>query len=92
MVDNRFCGYGVDVNHGDGSSTRYCHFDAPSSFSGTHVRAGDLVGHVGRRGEGVTGFHVHITHTLSDGTKVEYFSALPASGRPTAEQLNENGC
>lgn len=94
MVDNEYCGHGVDIHHDDGSSTRYCHFDTPSSLSGhdNRVTAGALVGHVGENGRGVTGFHVHITHTLADGTRVEYFSALPASGQPTAEQLNENGC
>lgn len=94
MVDNKHCGHGVDIHHSDDSETRYCHFNTPSSFPGhdNRVRAGALVGHVGNRGEGVTGFHVHITHTLADGSKIEYFSALPADGQPTAEQLNENGC
>ncbi len=94
LVYNEYCGHGVNVHHDDGSSTRYCHFDTPSSFPGhdNRIRAGALVGHVGRLGRGVTGFHVHITHTQADDTKIEYFSALPDSGQPTAEQLNENGC
>ena len=57
-----------------------------------HVSAGDLVGHVGRSGT-ASGDHLHLTYTLADGdTKIEYFSALPVGGRPTAEQLNEDGC
>ncbi len=93
LVSNPYCGNGVDLHHSDGTETRYCHFNAPSSLPGhdNRVRAGSLIGNVGRSGR-ATGFHVHVTHTLASGTKIEYFSALPASGRPTAEQLDENGC
>ncbi len=93
VVSGTACGHGVEIQHGDGSTSRYCHFNSPSpSTMPEHVSAGDLVGHVGRSGT-ASGDHLHLTYTLADGdTKIEYFSALPVGGRPTAEQLNEDGC
>ena len=93
VVSGTACGHGVEIQHSDGSTSRYCHFNSPSpSTMPEHVSAGDLVGHVGRSGT-ASGDHLHLTYTLADGdTKIEYFSALPVGGRPTAEQLNEDGC
>ena len=93
VVSGTACGHGVEIQHSDGSTSRYCHFNSPSpSTMPSRVSAGDLVGHVGRSGT-ASGDHLHLTYTLADGnTKIEYFSALPVGGRPTAEQLNEDGC
>ncbi len=93
VVSGTACGHGVEIQHSDGSTSRYCHFNSPSpSTMPEHVSAGDLVGHVGQSGT-ASGDHLHLTYTLADGdTKIEYFSALPVGGRPTAEQLNEDGC
>jgi len=94
LVDNAYCGNGVDIHHDDDTETRYCHFNAPSSLPGhdNRIPAGTLIGHVGQTGR-ASGDHVHVTYTLADGeTKIEYFSALPPGARPTTDQLDENGC
>ena len=55
------CGYGywVEIDHGNGYTTRYAHFSAwPAVRPGQWVNAGDLLGYNGRTGY-ATGYHVH---------------------------------
>ena len=72
-VENRECGNGVVIDHGDGWSTQYCHLKRGS----VTVRKGDLVqqnsvlGQVGLSGR--TAFpHVHLT-VRKDGKVVDPF-------------------
>jgi murein DD-endopeptidase MepM/ murein hydrolase activator NlpD len=48
----------VVVDHGDGTSTGYAHLSSRSVSAGTRVRAGQVIGRVGRTGL-ATGCHVH---------------------------------
>ena len=53
-------GYGnmVEVDHGNGLSTRYGHMSRFSSGVGQHVKPGDVLGKVGSTGRS-TGPHLH---------------------------------
>lgn len=53
-------GYGkmIEINHGDGVTTRYGHHDALRAASGDIVRKGQIIGEMGSSGRS-TGPHVH---------------------------------
>lgn len=53
-------GYGlmVEIDHGRGWTTRYAHLSGVDVKEGDQVRAGDLVGKMGRTGR-ATGTHLH---------------------------------
>jgi murein DD-endopeptidase MepM/ murein hydrolase activator NlpD len=57
-----YSGYGnmVDIQHADGVVTRYAHMSAfaPNEGYGTPVKAGQIIGLVGRTGD-ATGNHIH---------------------------------
>ena len=63
-------GYGnmVEIDHGDGLTTRYAHLASISVSVHQRVRSGDLVGHVGMTGR-TTGPHLHY-ETRVDGEPV----------------------
>jgi murein DD-endopeptidase MepM/ murein hydrolase activator NlpD len=73
-VDNRECGNGLVVDHGQGWETQYCHM-AKGSLSarpGDDVKAGDALGRVGL--SGMTEFpHLHFT-LRKDGKVVDPFA------------------
>ena len=64
-------GYGqrVVVEHDAGEATLYGHLSAYDVVVGQRVRAGDLVGRVGRTGY-ATGCHLHLT-LVEDGRPVD---------------------
>jgi len=75
----RFYGIGVDVDHADGSMTRYAHLSAlaPALRAGKRVRAGETIGFVGHTGR-ATGPHLHFEF-LVDGRSREPLGALIAA-------------
>lgn len=61
-------GYCVDVNHGDGYTTRYGHFSKLFVSVNDEVGAGDVLGKVGTTGIS-TGTHLHF-EVIENGTKL----------------------
>ena len=57
----------VVINHGDGFSTLYAHFDSIAVSVGDIVSRGQLIGHVGSTGNS-TGPHLHFTMYLNGST------------------------
>jgi murein DD-endopeptidase MepM/ murein hydrolase activator NlpD len=75
------CGYGyyVDINHGNGLSTRYGHMRAwPSVSIGQRVTQGQIIGYSGSTGYS-TGPHVHFEFDIN-GIPVNPFNYLPPTG------------
>ena len=64
-------GYGrmVEIDHGNGLSTRYAHLSSAEVKEGQAVRAGQIVGRVGSTGRS-TGPHLHY-ETRIDGEAVD---------------------
>ncbi|MEM9207433.1 MAG: M23 family metallopeptidase, partial [Pseudomonadota bacterium] len=71
-------GYGrmVEINHGNGLSTRYAHLSRISVKSGQRVTAGDVIGRAGSTGRS-TGPHLHY-ETRIDGKAVDPMRFLSA--------------
>lgn len=72
----------VDIDHGNGYMTRYAHNQKNLVEPGQRVRAGDVIGHMGRTGR-ATGVHVHFEVWLNDRPVNPYAylkSKLPARG------------
>lgn len=82
------CGHGVQINHTDGSLTRFCHLQTLPRTSGW-ISAGQVVGQVGNTGRS-DGPHAHVLHELANRKRAEYFDHT--SDRPAASQLNPGGC
>jgi len=61
-VKARECGNGVQINHGQGWVTQYCHLKQGSVMvkPGQSVSAGDVIGHVGMSGRAAFP-HVHLS-------------------------------
>jgi murein DD-endopeptidase MepM/ murein hydrolase activator NlpD len=57
---DEMAGYGrlVEINHGQGLSTRYGHLSGYAVTAGQHVRRGQIIGYVGHSGR-ATGCHLH---------------------------------
>ena len=74
-------GYGnmVEIDHGNGLSTRYGHMMAINVTEGQHVSAGTIVGKLGSTGRS-TGPHLHY-ETRIDGEAVDPQRFLKAGGR-----------
>ncbi|MCL2715432.1 MAG: peptidoglycan DD-metalloendopeptidase family protein [Alphaproteobacteria bacterium] len=79
-------GYGrmVEINHGNGLSTRYGHLSAISVRPGETVRIGQIIGEVGSTGRS-TGPHLHY-ETRIDGEAVDPQKFLRAGLRLTSRQ------
>ncbi len=73
QVENRECGNGVQINHGEGWVTQYCHLKQGSVMvrTGQSVSAGDPLGHVGMSGRAAFP-HVHLS-VRKDGQIVDPF-------------------
>ena len=52
------CGYRINLDHGGGIATRYCHAVRLNVHTGQHVTAGQLIGWVGSTGHS-SGPHLH---------------------------------
>ena len=80
VLAGRQGGYGlcVEIDHGNGLSTRYAHLSRIMVQRGQHVAAGDVVGRIGSTGRS-TGPHLHY-ETRVNGTPVNPSSYL-AAGR-----------
>ncbi|MGD0634345.1 MAG: M23 family metallopeptidase [Beijerinckiaceae bacterium] len=74
-------GYGtmVEIDHGNGLSTRYAHLSSVSVVPNQKVAAGDLVGHAGSSGR-ATGPHLHY-ETRVNGEPVDPLRFLKAGAR-----------
>ncbi|MGY0234062.1 M23 family metallopeptidase [Longispora urticae] len=80
------CGWYVDIDHGAGISTRYCHMIArPAVSVGQRVTAGQIIGATGNSGNS-SGPHLHLEIHLGGDTSnsgatdpVAYFAAHGAS-------------
>ena len=72
-VENRECGNGVQINHGQGWVTQYCHLKQGSLAvrTGQKVSAGDTLGHVGMSGRAAFP-HVHLS-VRKDGKALDPF-------------------
>src|SRR5690606_25326084 len=79
-------GYGrmVEIDHGDGLSTRYAHLSRISVKVGQEVATGDTVGKVGTSGRS-TGPHLHY-EVRRNGTAVDPLRFIKA-GRKIAKLL-----
>ncbi len=53
-------GYNVNINHGDGFSSRYLHMTHYIVYSGQYVNQGQIIGYVGSTGTS-TGPHLHFS-------------------------------
>ncbi len=78
-------GYGnmVEVDHGNGLSTRYAHLSAISVSEGETVEVGQIVGRIGATGR-ATGPHLHY-ETRIDGEPVDPIRFLKAGARLFSE-------
>jgi murein DD-endopeptidase MepM/ murein hydrolase activator NlpD len=65
----------VEVDHGEGWTTRYAHLDSTHVEVGDLLYQGELVGRVGSTGN-ATGPHLHFEIRL-DGAAVDPFEVLP---------------
>lgn len=63
----RKSGYGncVEINHGNGLTTRYAHMSAFHARAGQSVSAGDIIGAIGSTGRS-TGPHLHFEVRIND--------------------------
>ena len=68
FTQNKSCGNGVVIEHTNGYSTKYCHFDSVAVKQGDKVSAGCMIGKVGNTGQS-TGPHLHYS-VLKDGNAV----------------------
>ena len=84
-------GYGnmVEIDHGNGLSTRYGHMSAISVEEGQRVSAGTIVGKLGSTGRS-TGPHLHY-ETRIDGEAVDPTRFLKAGARLFAEGGTDKG-
>jgi murein DD-endopeptidase MepM/ murein hydrolase activator NlpD len=80
-VSGRFGGYGkmVEVDHGNGFTTRYGHLSSMDARVGQTVTAGQIVGRIGSTGRS-TGPHLHY-ETRVDGEAVDPQKFLRAGAR-----------
>lgn len=74
------CGYGnmVEIDHGNGLSTRYAHMSAIAVKVGDKVETGDVVGYVGTTGRS-TGPHLHYEVRI-DGEPIDPMRYIRAGG------------
>jgi murein DD-endopeptidase MepM/ murein hydrolase activator NlpD len=65
---DRYAGYGMmlDIEHGHGVVTRYAHLSGFAVSEGQAVRAGEIIGYVGRSGRS-TGAHLHYEVRVNGG-------------------------
>ena len=88
LTAERNSGYGmmVDVEHGRGLETRYAHLSGYTVVMGQAVKAGEIIGYVGRSGR-TTGSHLHYEVRLHD-TPVNPAKFLSARAPGLAKQAS----
>lgn len=89
LVSRRKRAYGVVaiVGHEQDTQTLYAHLLKLAVREGQYVRAGELIGYVGRSGR-ATGYHLHFETRVSGGVPQDPMRFLPDS-RPTKVGLLE---
>lgn len=79
--DYFFNGRTVLIDHGQGLISMLCHLSEIRIAAGARLRAGDVIGRVGKTGR-ATGPHLHWTVSLND-ARIDPLLVLPASTPPT---------
>ncbi len=88
---NTSYGRWVEINHGDGHTTRYAHLSVQSVSVGQVVTQGQKIGAVGTTG-GSTGPHLHYEHRRNGVAVRTSFNGVAASYFATRNYTSQNGC
>lgn len=79
----------IIIDHNDNYSTKYLHLKDKNVISGTAVKSGELIGHVGSTGKS-TGPHLHF-EIIKEGKSVNPASLVPFKGTaPVAVEKKTN--
>lgn len=90
---NGTLGYGIIIQHDDGTSAKYGHFHEPLALTqGQKISAGDKIGLMGNTGPTSTGVHLHLeirdsrNNILDPETVLDFTSWVPGSPPRIYEQ------
>jgi hypothetical protein len=83
---NKAYGKMIDIDHGEGTITRYAHLDSYAVSKGARVKAGQTVGAVGRTGR-ATGCNLHFEAVIDDVPWDPLTPSLWAASLPKLEML-----
>src|SRR3989344_6327508 len=64
-INDSACGISVEIDHGGGVESLYCHMSKTNATVGQEVKPGDVVGYVGTTGAS-TGNHLHFQINVHD--------------------------
>lgn len=93
IEDEGATGYGrwVEIDHGNGWTTRYAHLSSQTVGLGADVRRGDAVGRVGDTGHS-TGSHLHFEQRTGGKAVKVSFGGQPIHYWGEADYSSANGC